>query len=165
MLVVVLEDDHIAVTILFADKIHRGIGGRPNRGAGGGCVVDALMGAPCLQDGVEASAETGADSGELKWRAKKGFLQWFAVRCQIAASVVALVMPECPVDLSGIDEFRSDDPSATRRLSFLVTSLVGNGKTVAFAQIGVEVDFAAEYLCQLNGDCVRDAGCVGGAKQ
>lgn len=126
VLIVVLEDDYIAVTILFADKIHRGIGCRPDRGAGGGGIINALVGAPSLQDGVEASAETGADSGKLKRRTKKGFLQGFSVRSQVAASVVALRVPECSVHLSGVDEFRRDDPPAARRLSFLVTCFVGD---------------------------------------
>jgi len=165
VLVIVSQDDYISVTSLGSDKIDSGVCGCSYRGAGRGCIVHPLVGTPGVQDGVEASAEAGADAGKLKRGAEKGFLQRFAIRCQIASLVVALVVPEGAVNLACIDELCGDDAPASRWLPFLVAHLIGDGEAVAFAQVGMEINFAAEDFSELDGNGVRNAGGVGGAKE
>ena len=133
VLVVVFENNDVAVSALLPNEVDCGVGGCPDRRSGWGSIVYALVSSPGFEYWVETSAKAGADPGELEGGAQKGFLQWLAIRCQVAAPVVALFVPERAVHLSCINEFCRDDSPATRWLPFLVAGFVGDGKAVAFA--------------------------------
>ena len=60
-----LEDDHIAVAILHAGKLHQAVAHRSRGCAGGGRKVGAQVRTPLLQNRVKAHRKTAADAREL----------------------------------------------------------------------------------------------------
>ena len=65
VLACMLENDDVAITPLRAGKLDRRIGCGAYLGAARGSIIDAVVGAPFLQDWVEATAEARCDARKL----------------------------------------------------------------------------------------------------
>ena len=65
VVVAVLDEDHVAVAILHAGKLHHTVAHRSRGCAGGGGKVGAQVRTPLLQNRVKAHRKTAADAREL----------------------------------------------------------------------------------------------------
>src|SRR5690606_32135196 len=70
--VLVRNDDGVAVAPLPAGELHNAICGGANGSAAGGCVVDALVRAPAAMNRMAPATECGADACELQGVAQEG---------------------------------------------------------------------------------------------
>src|SRR5690606_20534366 len=83
--VVVFDDDRIAVTPLPPGEFDDAVCSRADRCAAGSSVVDTIVPAPATVHGVTTSTECGADTSEFQGVAQEGALQAAALEVVIPA--------------------------------------------------------------------------------
>ena len=79
-MVLMAQDDDVAVPTLPSGKFDNPIGGGLYLGANRSTVIDSLVCAPLLQDGMKArQTESGSDAGKFQRRTQKRLADAFAV--------------------------------------------------------------------------------------
>ncbi len=142
------------------DAVGRGLDG----GAGRGGVIDAVVRAVDLPDGVEAApAEARRYPGELHGRLEELLAQGIACRIEeIGSPGVRVSEPAGPECLSLVRELGRQDPAVSGRAPFEKALFEDDTERVAGLEIRVEIDVRSEDVGKLEGDEIVLAGRVDG---
>src|SRR5437899_1629161 len=110
-----LKHNHFAIAALDADKINNGVTGCFDMSADRRAIIDTLVRAPLLQDGMEAcERKAGRDARKLQRRTQEGLVQALAFRCVVTTLAVTCIEPHSLDAVSIINEFSGENPAATQ---------------------------------------------------
>ena len=165
-MVLMAQDDDVAVPTLPSGKFDSPIGGGLYLGANRSTVIDSLVCAPLLQDGMKArQTESGSDAGEFQRRTQKRLADAFAVSRVVTPVARLIFIPRGLVRLSVIDEFCGQDAAGANWSSQMIDGLVHDRKPVSLAQAAMKVDVTTKNIGQLRRNTVGNSRCIRGAEQ
>ena len=141
----VIQDHRVAIAALHPGKLHPGIAGGHDRGAGAGGVVHALVHAHAAQYRMTARAEIGAQAGKLDWRADEALLQRPAVGVKVLGLAIALET-EAGIGLAASSEGGGQHLGRIDTFALAPGLVIHHVEAVARLDILGEVDVVLEDL-------------------
>src|SRR3989344_1575687 len=124
------------------------------------------VGAPGLQDGVQAHLEATGHARELHRRGEVRAAHAFAVQRVVGAlGGTGFLEPDGLMGLAVIHELGAQNAATGQWLAIGFQRFVHHREAVALAQGAAKVDVAREQLGHLHGHGVGDVGRIGGGKQ
>ena len=161
--VAVLDEHHIAKTVLPARKLNHAVAHSTYLGAGGGGKVRAQVLAPGVVDGVHAHGKAAADARELYGGAQVGAAQAGAVHGVVGATLAGLLEPHGLVQLVAVVEFCGQHAARAQEFAVGFQGFVDDGEAVTFVQ-AVEIDLFKD-VGDLHGHGIGQARGIGRGEQ
>ena len=167
VLVAVLDEHHIAKTVLHTRELHHAVPHTAHRGAGGGRVIKAAVGSPFLQNGMKAHFEAACDAGKFHWRGQVDTPQALSVERVVAPLGASywLTEPHGLEFFPAVDKLGAEHPPTAQGLAIAFKGFVDDGEPVALAQCAMEIDVPSKYFSHLYRNRIRNACLVGSSKQ
>ena len=163
----VANHHQVAVAALASRKIDHAVGGCANPRTARRAVIHAGMLTPGVVDRVHAPAEAGSDAREFQRRTQKCLAQIFALRRVVARRflVVRVFVPDRGKGFAVVHELRRQHTPGFDELALVIKHLVHHAKTVAAADVFIEINVAGKYFSDLRRHAVRQSCSVGGTKE
>ena len=166
VLVAVLDEDHVAKTVLYPCKLHHAITHRAHRGACRGCIVGAQVCAPGFQDRVHPHLEAAGHPRKLDGRGEVRAAHAFTLQGVVGAfGCLRFLEPHGFVGLAVVAELGAQHAAGAQRLAIGFQCFVNHSEAVVLAQGAVEIDVAGEDFRHLHGNGIGNVGGVCGCKQ